>query len=152
MDKKLVPSKNYFIFSTYTTLNKLHDLATAEVDKLFAKAGELGLQQTGPLEFIYFDCTNDRDKEFLLEIALPVASISDKVVAGYSFRKHEDFNCVSYIHKGEMEKLPGVYEKLYTEIWNNSIRPGNQIREVYSVFTDSNSPDNITEIQIGIQG
>ena len=151
MEKKIVPSKNYFTVVTTTTLNKIQEVAARETDKLIAGINELKLEPVGPMEFIYFDCTEDREKEFTLEIALPVKETNAQLPKEFSFKKHPDFQCVSYVHKGELTNLYDVYDKLFTDMWNNSLRPTNQVREVYVNYRDVFSADNVTEIQIGLQ-
>lgn len=151
MEKKIVPSKNYFAVVTTTTLNKIQEVAARETDKLIAGLSELQLEPVGPMEFIYFDCTEDREKEFTLEIALPVKETNAQLPKEFSFKKHPAFQCVSYVHKGGLTNLHEVYEKLFTDMWDNSQTPTNQIREVYVNYTDAFSVDNITEIQIGLQ-
>ncbi len=151
MEKKLVPEKNYFLIKTKTTLTKIKEIAPAEAEKLMMQISDLKLEVTGPMEFIYFDCTDDVEKEFTLEIALPVKETDVVVPQGYSIKKHKAFKCVSHIHKGELTMLYRIYEKLFSEIWNVSEKPTNQVREVYHNYTDQFSVDNITEIQIGLQ-
>lgn len=151
MEEKHIPSKNYFTYVARTNMKDLPELAAVEVDKLYAASGELQLEINGPLEFIYFDAGADMEKEFLLEIALPVKETKLDMPLNYSLKKHEDFKCLSYIHKGDLTQLYSVYEKLYADMWNNSQRPTNQIREVYTKFVDMSSAENVTEIQIGLQ-
>jgi predicted transcriptional regulator YdeE len=151
MEKKFIPAKKYFAFTTRTTLNKIQSVAITEADKLIGNLEALQLEPIGPMEFIYFDCTADREKEFTLEIAMPVKEVKENIPVGYSFVTHEDFKCVSHVHKGELTKLHDVYEEIFSEIWNKSLKPTNQIREVYTKYFDTFSADNITEIQIGLQ-
>jgi effector-binding domain-containing protein len=151
MEKKNVPAKNYLVFNTRTTLNKIMEVADQEVGKLYATLEQNQIKQAGPLEFIYFDCTSDIEKEFELEIAMPVENSLKVVPQGYSLKNHESFPCVSHIHKGDITQLYEVYDKLFTELWDNSIKPTNQIREVYAVYKSKTDAENVTEIQIGIQ-
>lgn len=151
MEKKTVPAKNYLVFSTRTTLSKLHELADKEVDNLYTTLEKNQIQKTGPVEFIYFDCSNDMDKEFELEIAMPVESGIKAAPQGYKLKNHEVFTCVSHVHKGDISNLFQVYDNLFTQLWDNSIKPSNQIREVYSVFMGPTHEQNVTEIQIGVQ-
>lgn len=151
MQTKKVHSKKYFCFIVTTTLNRINEVALYEVDSLFAEAGKLNLKQAGPLEFIYWDCSSDRDKPFILWIALPVLNTSPlKSNSKYSFKEGSEFKCASYVHKGSIAEIGKVYGKLYSEIYGLNIQPTNQIREVYEKYEALVSPENITEIQIGI--
>ncbi|MCU0429970.1 MAG: GyrI-like domain-containing protein [Cytophagaceae bacterium] len=150
MEKKTVPSKNFMIFSATTTLHTMNEMVEKEVNKLYAKAGELQLQPTGPLEFIYTGATKDMDKEFLLEIAMPIEEVPALLAEGYQFKKSEPFPCISVTHHGAISELASVYDKIFTDLWNNSVKTGDQIREVYATWYGMDSTQNITEIQIGI--
>jgi effector-binding domain-containing protein len=151
MQTKKIHSKNYFCFIVTTTLNSINEVALHEVDPLFAEAGRLQLKQAGPLEFIYWDCSSDRNKPFTLWIALPVMdAVPLEINHKYSFKDVSDFKCASYVHKGSIAEIGKVYGNIFAEIFELKIQPTNQIREVYQKYEALVSPENITEIQIGI--
>ncbi len=151
MEIKTIQSKQYFCFEGTTTLNEIMGVADKEVDFLYQEAQRLGIEQAGPLEFIYFDCTSDRDKPFSLEICMPIAT--EKEVASDKHEVHHfgDFKCVSYLHEGDLVSLGEVYGQLYGSIQAQGHKPTNQIREVYVKWENPDSPANLTEIQIGIE-
>ncbi len=150
METKLIPSKNYLCYTTQTTLNKLHEFADQAVDGVYEAVAKGGLKAVGPMEFIYFDCSNDRDKEFTLEIALPVETGMEFKSEIHKIKKIETFKCLSHTHNGDLLNLPGIYQQLFEKVYKSGIKPTNQVREVYKSFSGMESNDNITEIQIGI--
>jgi len=151
MEKKFIPAKKYFAIRTVTTLNEIQKVAMKETDHLKDQIKKMDLEVVGPMEFIYFDCTEDKNKEFTLEIALPIKEVKGEIPSGYSLVLHEPFNCIVHEHKGDVSDLFSVYDKIFSEMWNNSLRPTNQVREVYKKYFDPFSEDNITEIQVGLQ-
>jgi predicted transcriptional regulator YdeE len=150
MQTKMVPAKKYFCFVGQTTLNNITEIAGKEVDPLFEEAAKLGLQQTGPLEFIYFDATEDKNKPFTLWIALPISHEKPLQNSNYTIHDSGDFKCFAHVHQGDLSDLYSVYDKIFGELFSRGLKPGNQIREVYEVYENLVSEKNITEIQIGI--
>jgi effector-binding domain-containing protein len=151
METKKVSNRKYFSLSATTTLNQLPQLAGREVELLYAEAQKNNLSITGPVEFIYFDCSAQKDQPFEFVIALPVTQEYLPENGKYSIRELAEFNCFSHIHYGDVSDLHPVYGKLYEEIGRGGLMPSNQIREIYEKFVSLESPENITEIQIGIQ-
>lgn len=150
MQTKHISPKKYFCFMGQTTLNKISAFASPEIDPLMEEAHKLGLEPSGPLEFIYFDATDDKDKPFTLWIALPVKNEIPVSNSKYSFKTTDDFKCFSHIHKGDISQVYQVYDKIFAELFSKGVKPTNQIREVYENWESVVSPENITEIQIGI--
>ena len=151
MEPKNVNAQIYFCFKTTTTLNKLHEIADQSVDSVYSEAKELKLDVTGPIQFIYFNCSSDRDKPFQLFIGLPVKEMLPLQNSLFSYYESDAFTCYTHIHPGDISVIGETYAGLYQELYKNGIQPGNQIREVYTKFVDVVSSENITEIQIGIE-
>lgn len=61
-----------------------------------------------------------------------------------------DFKYVSKQLIGDLNKIDTFYQNFMGEIFANDIKMTNQIREVYHVHETKESPNNLTEIQIGI--
>lgn len=151
METATIPGKTYFCYSERTTLNDLHEVAARETNKFMTEAQRLKLEPTGPLEFIYIDCTNDKNKSFTLVMALPVKEAKSIGEGKYSIKNFEALKCVKHTYKGSFSNIYQEYENLFEEIFSKGIKPTNQVREVYHQFTTIDSPENITEIQVGIQ-
>lgn len=149
MQIKTIQPQNYFCYTTKTTLNQINEVASREVEALYAQAQKLDLEPQGPLEFIYFDCTNDKDKEFTLEIALPVKD-NGRADGKYQMKNFGIFKCMSYVHKGSLEDLYEVYDSIFENLHKEGQKPGNQVREVYLDYKSMDSADNVTEVLVGI--
>lgn len=150
LSTKLVASKTIFYKEGKTTLNSIHEYANREVEALMLEVERGGLEPQGPLEFIYFGASGDMEKEFTLQIALPVKE-KKPVKAGYQFRETAPFKCLSYDYKGDVSQMFPAYEMLYQQLEEKQLQPLDEVREVYKQWEHLTSANNITEIQIGIR-
>ncbi len=149
MEQLIVAPSLYFYLEGITSLKKIMEYAAPKVDLAYAEAERLGLEKTGPMEFIYFGATADMEKEFTLQIAFPVKN-TKALDNDFKFRQSPDFKCLKKNFKGTMADLGKEYEPMYEYIWNNSLKPSGEIREIYHLFEFPDSPNNVTEIQIGL--
>lgn len=149
MEKISVSPKLYFYVEAKTTLNHVKECGEKQVQEVFEEAAKAGLEKTGPLEFIYFNASMDREREVTLQVALPVkeAKHTDQ---HFHYRKATNFPCLSYRHQGSIQQMDEVYDELFEHIWNQSIKVNNEIREVYHAWEGPESNNNLTEIQIGL--
>lgn len=150
MEQKAVQPKKVLVASTKTTLNKITKESIPLVDTLMADVQRWGITPDGPLEFIYYGATGDMDKEFDLEIALPVVVNQALEATQFPVKETNEIKCMTHIHKGSLETIMTTYDELFKELEWNKIQPTNEIRGVYLNWVDFSSDENITEIQIGI--
>lgn len=144
------PSKKAFCFTTTTTLHQLDSVLNVEVMNLYQELQKAGIEPQGPMEFIYIDCTDDKDKEFTLMLTQPYENDIEINTEKYKTKELSDFKYVSKQLKGDLNKIDTFYQNFMGEIFANDIKMTNQIREVYHVHETKESPNNLTEIQIGI--
>jgi effector-binding domain-containing protein len=151
MEQIAIQPKLYFYLEGKTTLNQLPEYGDIHVDKVYEEVARTGLEKTGPIEFIYYGATEDKNKEFTLQIAIPVKEPKKDIKADFHFRTASDFKCLAHTYKGSFMEFEKVYENLFEYVWDNSLKPTDEVREVYHSFVSPDSPDNVTEIQIGLQ-
>ena len=149
MEQITVNPKLFFYLEGKTTLKNIMEFAAPNVDLAYAEAERLGLEKTGPIEFIYFGATSDQEKEFTLQIGFPVKD-EKNAEYGFQFRQSTNFKCITNRYKGSLTNIGAEYEKMFEHLWNNSLKPSNEIREIYHFFEFPDSPNNVTEIQIGL--
>lgn len=149
MEVKNVKPTKIFYHSEVTTLKEISELAVREIDNLCKDAEELGLKETGPLQFLYYGCDDKPDTQFTLEIAMEVDQ--EKSYDGkYKFKDLEGFTCASTVHNGDIEKIGETYEKFMPEVFKSGKQVTDHTREVYHKWIAPESAENVTEIQIGI--
>lgn len=149
METKTIKPKTYFFSEGTTTLNNIHSYADKAVPALLEQIKKSGLEESGPMEFIYFGASNDMNKEFTLRIAVPVKK-TKAATDGFQYITTGAFKCVSSEYKGDVSKMYPEYQKMYEQIYANQYQPTDEIREVYRQWENPASEKNITEIQIGI--
>jgi predicted transcriptional regulator YdeE len=149
MEQKQEKSKQFFYQEGKTTLKGLVNYADAQIPGVLEQVAKVGLAVTGPMEFIYFGATGDVNNEFTLHIALPVAE--QKIIpAPYQIKQVPEFKCLSVVHKGNIADIGATYDQVFAQIQAQKIVPNGEIREVYHLYKDHASAENVTEIQIGI--
>ena len=149
MEREIIAPKLYFYLEGKTNLKNLMEFAAPTVDLTYAEAARLQLEKTGPIEFVYLGASSDMEKEFTLQIGFPTKD-PKPTERGFQFRQSSDFKCLKFTYKGALKGIANEYEKIYEYLWNNSIKHTDEIREIYHFFEYPDSPNNVTEIQIGL--
>ena len=147
---KTVQAKTYLCHTQKTTLSKMMEKIGEQVDDLYQAVTKHGLEKAGVIEFIYLDCNGKQDDPFILKLAIPVKAAAIVNDEQFKLEDTSEFKCLTYIHKGDITEIGSVYESLYENIWGQGIKPSNQVREVYEKFVSLDSPENSTEIQVGV--
>lgn len=150
LEQKIVQPRTYFFYRTSTTLRKLTGVAEKEVGDLLKEANRLGLESAGPMEFVYFDCSDDLDKPFTLDIALPVKTEATNYSQKYAFRTAGPFKCLSTNFYGDLKNIGKEYDAIFIEVIAKKIPVSNEVREVYLNYVEMAAPENVTEIQVGM--
>jgi predicted transcriptional regulator YdeE len=149
LSTKEVAPKILFYSEGTTTLKKINEYVNPVVEALLEEVKQSGLEPVGPMEFIYLNVNGDPDNLFTLQIALPVKE--QKLVSnGFLFRQTEAFKCVSHDYKGDVTQMHPVYDRLFQQMYASELKHNHEVREVYKQWEHPASPNNITEIQIGI--
>lgn len=149
METKVINPKTLIYYEGKTSLKNIVNYSNSAIEELMKEVTSSGIEINGPMEFIYFGATDDLEKEFTLQIGLPV---KEKKTVGkkFNFKETSPFKCVSYQYKGDVSKMFEVYSNLYQQINQKQLQPLDEIREVYLKWEHLTSENNITEIQIGI--
>lgn len=149
MQTKVVEPKTFFYAEGKTSLRHIHEYSNEVIPALMKESERAGVQITGPMEFIYFGACADMDKEFTLQIALPVKE-EKEVSKEYGFKQSVPFKCISHEYKGDVSKMGTAYENLFQQLFSHQLQPNDEVREVYAKWEHLTSANNITEIQIGV--
>ena len=138
-----VPVRTSFQDMAEPTTRILADLGGA------AKAGSI--HPTGPALFIYHDASEDAAKPFDLEVGFSV-SPSDTPPARFRLRQLPAFDCATVTYRGPMRSIGKAYEKLIPQIIAAGHVPSAETRESYLAWQGPDSPNNVVEIEVGIEG
>jgi effector-binding domain-containing protein len=141
MEVKTVNPVKIFYHTETTTLKEIMSVADREIGNMYAEAQKLGLQESGPMQFVYYGCDEKPDTKFKLEIAM---------VVDQEKPYDEGFTCATTVHNGDISKIGETYEKLIPELFKSGRQITDHSREVYHKWVSPESPENVTEIQIGV--
>jgi hypothetical protein len=149
MRVQTVPGFGFFYVSAQTTMPELSKAISEGMPKLFTARDEGCVPMRGSVTFIYRGCSPDAP--FTLEIGFPCPP-GTKPVDGAQVRRVDDFYCASLIYTGALAHLGEAYDALLRSMQQASLTPGNEGRELYLHWEEDGSPNNVTMIQLSIQG
>ena len=149
MQVKEVKPINFIYYRTFTTVGDLINLIPV-AKEIYREAVDNNLHITGPIHWHYHNFIG-HDKQFTLEIALPVGDVLSDYDGKFHFKRTEPFKCVAEVHEGGWMEIPHTYNKMMQFISKQRMEPSLMNREIY-VNSDFHVPEaNVTEIQIGIK-
>jgi len=102
--------------------------------------------------FIYTGQGTGTNDSFLLQIALPVPEEVDigDAQSQYATKGFDELRCLCFDYHGSMHHLGQAYPLAMTALKDAGHTPIEQTREVYKRWIAYDSPENVTEIQLGI--
>lgn len=122
---------------------------------LYQKIQHAELQSNGAMVFIYRFAGNKTE----CRIAVPIKETGRDFtketakgeVAPFQFAKHEPFKCLAGTYKGSMKGIMKAWDELANAAHAKGLKTNMLGREVYNYWVAFDSPDNQTELQIGIE-
>jgi effector-binding domain-containing protein len=136
-------------FTTRATLRTLAQHAPGVAENLYAEATKLGLDVTGPVQWIYTGVNGDESNEFQLEIVLPIRQPGGQSEK-FLYQTFPTFRCLSYTFSGPWSDFGEVYDLLFGQLYGSGYQNNGRVREIYAVVDFQNQANCVTEIQIGI--
>ena len=112
-----------------------------------------GLSPAGrDMVYVYHGCNGDPAVAFDLEICLPVAAgVSLTLEPPMELKSTPPFRCLAVEHVGPMSGIGGSWMKLVQAVRSGGHRPTDESREVYKKWVAFDSPENVTELQQGVE-
>lgn len=129
-----------------TTISQLQQFGPVMAE-LYAVAGRKSFIN-GPLHWIYYGMDGNPDKEFTLEIAIPIRRAIQSTK--FKVKELDFFKAITFPHEGLWEHLPGSHAQIMTRLAEHDIPVTNECREVFLNIDFSQPEKNMTEIQIGV--
>lgn len=136
-------------FSTPATLRTLAQYAPGVAERLYNEAAKLGLDVTGPVQWIYTGVNGDETAEFQLEIVLPIRQPGGQSDT-FSYQTFPAFRCLSYTYTGAWSDFGEVYDALFGQLYRSGYQNDGRVREIYAAVDFQNQERCVTEIQIGL--
>lgn len=153
MTVKKVPAKSVLRSSHDITLAEISAVAEKTIPALFEEASKLNLEVAGPVEFTYVGMDGRPETTFELIVSLPIkkrkkASKNDS--AQFKQARTKPFRCATTEHLGSIANIANTYMALCHEMNEAGLKQGDECREVYQHWVAFDSPQNITEVQVGL--
>ena len=136
-------------FTTRTSLSTLSQYVFTVAEDLYREANRLGLEVSGPIQWIYTGVNGDETNEFSLDIVLPISqpgSQSDR----FRYQIFPSFRCACYTFTGPWSEFGMLYDLLFSQLYRDGYQNDGYVREVYTVIDLENPALCVTEIQIKV--
>ena len=159
MKIKKIESYPIFCFTTKAKISDLNAITSEIPQGLFQELEQTESVAVGPISFIYHGMDGNLATTFDLDIAIPVDKIVGAYQGQYLFKNLTPLKCISYDHFGSWNDIAKAYEKISYFAMNSRHILNFECREVYQNIQTAkdekqkrfDNPDNMTEIQMGIQ-
>jgi len=149
MHVQTLPETTYLYGSAKTTLAELSKAVNTIMPALMEGLAGGKFIQKGPAVFVYQGVMGDQQAPFDLEVGFPVPD-GAKGFDGFKTRKLKAFRCATILVTGSTAHFGEAYQKLFAGIGQAGHRPTGETREAYLYWEGPESPNNVTQIQAGI--
>ena len=136
-------------FTTRATLKTLSQHIQHVAEDLYVEANRLGLDITGPIQWVYTGVNGDETNEFQLEIVLPVRQ-PGAPSNQFTYQVFPSFRCLTYTHTGAWSDFGELYDTLFAQLYRDGYQNDGRVREIYAVMDFDNLANCVTELQIGL--
>lgn len=150
IERKTMPTTILLQAEAKMTIPAIPAHAEAVIPRLLAEAEARGMTIVGPCIFVYEGCDGKPDTEFTLTVAFPVDSCKNQgFFACLEMPEHE---CLSTQYRGAMAGIGDAWSRFTPVAMGQGVALQPVGREVYLHWVDMDSPENVTELQIPLQG
>lgn len=131
------------------TLKTLTESVGMVAQELFEDAIAARLLPAGPVYWVYYNMDGNPDKEFDLEVVIPVQG--EGKPGKFETKEMPEFKCATTTYVGPWTDFGNVYQQLIGELMQQGHQMTTVCREMYINIDFEHPERNITEIQVGIQ-
>ena len=149
MRVQTIPAFRYLYQSSRTTLADISAVATRTVGDMQAAIQDGKFHPNGPLVFVYHDMM-DPSQPFNLDIGFVVPE-GTSAFGSSKLQKTGSFKCATVLFSGSLEHLSAAYGKVMGGVGHAGLKPTGTTREVYLYWEGPQSPNNVVQIQVGIE-
>ncbi len=149
MRRMTIPAMKVVSVSGETTFDELVELIGDKVGPLIDAV--TGGQSNTSVIFVYHDVDPINNKPFRIDFCIPVPDDA-KAPEKYETHKLGEFDCATMLVTGSVNDLKGAYGSLIEQMMKAGLKPGTETREHYLYFESPESPNDVTMIQIAIDG
>ncbi|HKH91447.1 MAG TPA: GyrI-like domain-containing protein [Gemmatimonadaceae bacterium] len=148
---KTVPPAT-FVMSTHdgVTIPEISAVSRGVVDDMIAELHARGIAPLAPVHFIYHGADGSLTTKFRLTIAFPIAKRPAAPIEEYEVAELPAFRCMAADYVGPMPDIQIAYNEILDAIRESGRSRSPESREIYKKWIGYESPDNVTELQVGV--
>ena len=148
---KTVPP-TVFVMSSHegVTIPEISAVSRGVVDDMIADLQAAGVTPLAPVHFIYHGADGTLTTKFRLTIAFPIARRPAKPIEDYEIAELPAFKCMASEYIGPMPDIQIAYDEILNAIDESGRKRTPESREIYKKWIGFESPDNVTELQVGV--
>ncbi len=146
IERKNIPAMTMLESSARIKLMDICAHSSAVIPALMAEAEARGMAITGPCVFTYEGCDGNADTEFTLKVGFPVDAAKGQ--GAFSCVDVPAHQCLSTVYRGPMSGIGPAWAAFTPAALERNVRPRAFGREVYVHWVDTESRENLTELQI----
>ena len=148
---KTVPPTT-FVMSSHegVTIPEISAVSRGVVDEMIAELHARGIAPLAPMHFIYHGADGSLTTKFRLTIAFPIARPPAEPIDDYQIAELPAFRCMAADYVGPMPDIQIAYDEILGAIDSSGRKRSPESREIYKKWIGFESPDNVTELQVGV--
>ena len=148
---KTVPP-TIFVMSSHegVTIPEISAVSRGVVDDMIAELHARGIKPFAPMHFIYHGADGSLTTKFRLTIAFPIAGRPAEPIEEYEVAELPAFRCMAADYVGPMADIQIAYNEILDAISASGRARSPESREIYKKWIAFESPDNVTELQVGV--
>jgi effector-binding domain-containing protein len=148
---KTVPPTT-FVMSSHdgVTIPEISAVSRGVVDDMIAELHARGIAPLAPVHFIYHGADGSLTTKFRLTIAFPIARPPAEPIDDYQIAELPAFRCMAAEYVGPMPDIQIAYNEILGAIDSSGRKRSPESREIYKKWIGFESPDNVTELQVGV--
>ncbi|PKN41453.1 MAG: hypothetical protein CVU60_10565 [Deltaproteobacteria bacterium HGW-Deltaproteobacteria-18] len=148
--RKNIPAATVLEAAATLTIPEIAVFAGKVIPMLVAEIENRELAVTGPCFFTYDGCNGSPDKEFSLQVAFPVDACRGQ--GAFICKEIPAHECLCTEYRGPISGIGLAWNAFTSQALQQGLALQPLGREVYVHWIDQDSPENLVELQIPLQG
>lgn len=145
-----IPAKHYLRGEFETEFKSMGKPVGKTLTEMMEAAREKKVGLHGPVIHFYHDAPHqDPEKRFRMETGFFVP-VGTPAVGTFETRELPELRCATILYVGPATRIGDAWQKLYRNARAMGLTPNGEERELYLYWEGVESPNNIVQVQVGI--
>jgi effector-binding domain-containing protein len=150
MNLQTIRGMNYFSQSRQVTVDQIGATAGEVMPNILKVASDGQFQIGGPAMFVFHGDIRPGNT-FTMQVGF-IAQPGGKPQPPFQYDSLPQFQCATVVYTGPIADIDKAYEKLFGDIANSGLTTTDESRQMILYFEGPESPNNVIQIQVGVQG